>query len=119
MLLLADENFPGPAVMALRAAGHDLAWIRTIDPSAKDPAVLARAVREQRLLLTFDKDFGELAYRYGLPAQCGVVLFRLPMPSRATVGVIVLAMLAQRSDWAGYFSVVEPGRIRSRLLARP
>ena len=45
--------------------------------AASDEAVLTRAQLEQRLVLTNDKDFGELAFHYGLPASCGVVLFRL------------------------------------------
>jgi Domain of unknown function (DUF5615) len=118
MLLLADENFPGPAVTALAEAGYDLAWIRTVDPRAKDPAVLARAVREKRVLLTFDKDFGDLAWNYGLPANCGIVLFRLPIPRRALIGPVIVALFSQRSDWAGYFSVIEPARIRRRMLLK-
>ena len=59
MRFLADENFPGAAVAALRAAGHDVAWIGMEAPGGSDPEVLARAAREERML-TFDKDFGEL-----------------------------------------------------------
>ena len=70
------------AVIALREAGQDVAWVRTDAPGSPDPDVLARAVSEARVLLAFDKDFGELAYRFGLPAQCGVVLFRVPMRHR-------------------------------------
>lgn len=44
--------------------------------------MLARAVLGRRVLLTFDKDFGELAWRRGLPADCGIVLFRAVMPDR-------------------------------------
>jgi predicted nuclease of predicted toxin-antitoxin system len=119
MLLLADENFPGPAVLALQATGHDIAWIRTIDPRAKDPVVLARAVREKRVLLTFDKDFGDLAWNYGLPADCGIVLFRIAIPSRPLIGPVIVTLLAQRQDWAGYFSVIESTRVRRRLLPTP
>lgn len=61
MRFLADENFPAAAVAGLASAGHDVAWIRTAAPGAADGDVLARAVREERILLTFDKDFGELA----------------------------------------------------------
>ncbi|MGH8644726.1 MAG: DUF5615 family PIN-like protein [Gammaproteobacteria bacterium] len=50
--------------------------------------MLARAVRENRILLTFDKDFGEIAWGAGLPASCGIVLFRFPMPSPAKVGTV-------------------------------
>jgi predicted nuclease of predicted toxin-antitoxin system len=61
MRFLANENFPGAAVTALQAAGHEVVWVRTAAPGASDPDVLAWAAREQRVLLTFDKDFGELA----------------------------------------------------------
>jgi predicted nuclease of predicted toxin-antitoxin system len=75
------------------------------------------AEREGRVLLTFDKDFGELAWRVGLPASCGIVLLRLPMPSAAEAGAILAARIDERSDWVGHFTVVEPGRIRMRELA--
>jgi len=55
--LLANENFPAQAVEALRLRGHDLLWIRTDAPGSKDQDVLARASAEDRILLTFDKDF--------------------------------------------------------------
>ena len=61
MRFLANENFPGAAVTALEAAGHDVVWVRTATPGAADPDVPAWATREERILLTFDKDFGELA----------------------------------------------------------
>ena len=54
MRFLANENFPRAAVGALRVAGHDVSWIRTEAPGIADAAVLDRARREQRLLLTFD-----------------------------------------------------------------
>ena len=116
MRFLANENFPRDAVEALRAAGHDLDWIRTDAPGSPDPDVLARAVRENRILLTFDKDFGELAWRSGLPATSGVILFRLPMPSPADVGQVIASIIGGRNDWAGQFSVIEPARIRMRSL---
>ena len=116
MRFLANENFPGDAVAALRAAGHDVAWVRAEAPGSKDPAILAWAQRDARILLTFDKDFGELAWRQGLPATCGVVLFRLPMPPPGSAGSVLAARIAERDDWAGHFAVVEPGRVRMRSL---
>jgi len=77
MRLLANENFPAAAVNALREKGHDVTWIRTEAPGINDKSVLARAQRESRILITFDKDFGELAFRSLLPAASGVILFRL------------------------------------------
>ena len=80
MRLLANENFPGRAVEALRSRGHDVTWVRTAFPGASDQQVVAHAVAESRLLLTFDKDFGELTFRLGVPASRGEVL--LGHPSR-------------------------------------
>ncbi len=116
MRFLADENFPGDAVTALRTSGHDVLWIRTDAPGITDQDVLARSLEDVRVLLTFDKDFGELAWRSGLPATCGIVLFRLPALSPAGVGKVIADVLMARDDWAGHFSVVEPGRIRVRVL---
>src|SRR2546423_1557311 len=114
MRFLANENVPGSAVTALIEAGHDVAWVRTAAPGSKDEEVLAWAVREARVLLTFDQDFGELAWRARLPASCGIVLFRMPVPQPTDVGIMIVARLRERADWAGHFSVIQPGRIRMR-----
>jgi predicted nuclease of predicted toxin-antitoxin system len=116
MQFLANENFPLDAVVILRNARHDVAWVRTDAPGIADPAVLAWAVRDQRILLTFDKDFGDPAFHAGLPADCGIVLFRLSAASSGALAALVLAALQSRTDWAGHFSVIEPGRIRMRQL---
>ena len=71
MRFLADENFLGVAVKTLRQQGHDVVWMQTHAPGSSDVDVLAIAEAENRILLTFDRDFGELAFRAGLPAICG------------------------------------------------
>jgi predicted nuclease of predicted toxin-antitoxin system len=116
MRLLANENFPGDAVEALRAGGHDVAWIRTDAPGIRDADVLARAQRESRIVVTFDKDFGELAFRARLPASSGIILFRISTPSAAHVTRVVTTAIESRTDWAGHFSVVEDNRIRMTPL---
>ena len=98
-------------------AGHDVAWVHQDTPGISDEEVLARAVREARILLTFDKDFGELAWAAGLPAGCGIVLFRVQMPDAANVGAMLADRLAERDDWEGHFSVIEAGRVRMRPLS--
>lgn len=118
MRFLANENFPGDAVAKLRDGGHDVAWVRTDAPGASDQEVLARAQRERRILLTFDKDFGELAWRATLPAESGIVLFRIPMPAPMLVGELLARILAIRQDWEGSFAVVEAGRIRIKRLPK-
>ena len=116
MRLLADENFPGSAVQALREAGHDIVWIRSEAPGASDHQVLVRAQDDARLLVTFDKDFGELAFLRGARASRGVVLFRVPPASPAALASLVVMTLGSRSDWEDNFTVVEPGRLRMRRL---
>jgi predicted nuclease of predicted toxin-antitoxin system len=114
--LLANENFPGAAVQILRNAGHDVAWIRTEAPGSSDRDVLERAIAEKRVLVTFDKDFGELASQSTLPDECGVVLFRIRLRNPARASIVIADILRSRDDWAGKFSVVEPARIRMRPL---
>jgi predicted nuclease of predicted toxin-antitoxin system len=116
MRFLANENFPFDAVEILRQAGHDVAWIRTDAPGISDSEVLDRAQKDDRILLTFDKDFGELAFRSQLSATSGIILFRIKVPSGAVVAQKVGVAIASRDDWAGHFSVIEDDRIRMRSL---
>jgi predicted nuclease of predicted toxin-antitoxin system len=117
MRILADENIPRCVVEALRRENHDAAWVPEDAPGAADHKVLARAHDERRLLLTFDKDFGELAFRKGLPASsCGVILLRGGAVSPARLAEKVAAVPRSRSDWAGHFSVIEEDRVRMTPL---
>ena len=116
MRLLANENFPKEAVEALRRQGHDVKWVRTDCPGISDRQVLSLAQSENRLLLTFDKDFGELAFRAGLPATTGVILFRIPPKFPAFIAQVAVAALDERTDWEGHFSVIEQDRIRMTPL---
>ena len=113
MKLLANENLPLLAVTAIREAGHDVLWARSDLPGALDDIILQRAQDDLRLVVTFDKDFGELAFRWGLPATCGVILFRLKMQSPEYVRDRVIQTLAERNDCTGHLFVVEEFRIRT------
>ncbi len=118
MRLLANENFPFDAVKALRENGHDVAWIREDARGSRDDQVLARAQQEQRVVITLDKDFGELAFHAKLPANSGVILFRITALSSQYIAQVALQAVASRSDWTGHFSVVEDHRIRMTPLPR-
>src|SRR5258708_5542377 len=76
MRLIVDENMPGTLTQALRDQEHDVLAVKESMRGESDVAILARAQAESRVVVTQDKDFGEIAFRLGLPAQCGVVLFR-------------------------------------------
>ena len=116
MRLLADENFPRPALKALRHAGLDVLSIAETNAGAPDDEVLAICVSTNRTLLTFDKDFGELAYRTELPARCGIVLFRVTPQTPDEVTGLALVAIQSQPSWVGHFSVVTRQRIRMRVL---
>lgn len=118
MRILANENFPGPVIRELRRRGHDVLSVKEMMRGAGDREILATAQREDRLVVTFDKDFGELAYRFGLPAASGVILFRLSGASPEIDNARAVSALESGIDWSGNFAVVSDDRIRVRVLPR-
>lgn len=118
MRLLANENVPGPVVRRLRELGHDVMWSKEDLPGKSDREVLARAQSDQRVTVTCDTDFGELAFGSGLPATCGVVLLRIPWTDPVTDNAFAVSTLTSRDDWTGVFAVVERDRVRIRPLPR-
>jgi len=121
MRFLADENIPGNIVDSLRRAGHDVRWIRTDAPGCSDLDVLNLARRDQRVILTFDKDFGQLVFSLnwlalepGAPMVTGVILFRFQMCAPDIMLNQVMAVIQSRTDWEGHFSVIDEAGIRMR-----
>ena len=66
MKLILNENMPATVVRTLRDRGHDVLAVKEMLRGAEDPTILARAQAENRIVVTQDKDFGELAFRRGL-----------------------------------------------------
>jgi predicted nuclease of predicted toxin-antitoxin system len=116
MRIIANENVMATVVGELRNRRHDVLWVKESMPQATDVTIFARAQSEQRLVLTHDKDFGELAFRYGLSAECGVLLIRLSGRGREADIDQVLKLIESRDDWPGHFSVATRGRVRMRPL---
>lgn len=116
MRFLANENVPGPVVRLLREMGHDILWAKESLRGAGDRVVLSRAQTDQRVTVTCDTDFGELAFRFGLPATCGVVLLRIEWTEPLADNAFVVSALTSRDDWTGIFAVVERDRVRLRPL---
>ena len=119
MKFLADENFPRPTVRVLREHGFEVAWATEDNPGSADEDILARCAKHNLTLLTLDKDFGDLVFRRGLPAQCGVILFRVDEASPEQFAEVALTAMRSRDDWNGSFSVVGSDRIRMRPLKKP
>ena len=114
MNILVDESVGKSIVDALRQNGHSVLYIAEFAPSIDDEAVLYQANLNCALLLTEDKDFGELVFRQGLP-HIGVVLIRLSGLSLQAKATSVLTVLANYEDeLLEAFSVISPGRVRIR-----
>ncbi len=116
MRFLANENFPYDAIIGLRNNGHDVVWIRTESPAMSDKEILEWAQKEDRIVIRFDKDFSELAFRFKLPSKSGIILFRISAPSSEYVAKATVAAIESQEDWGGYFSVVEDNRVRMTPL---
>lgn len=119
MRFLVNENVTATVIAGLRQRGEDVLSVKESMRSDDDVVILARAQAEERIVVTHDKDFGELAFRCQLPAACGVILFRLAPCDRDMANARILEALESRSDWAGHFSVVTGDRIRVRPLSVP
>lgn len=89
-----------------------------VSPGADDAAIIDMAVREQRILLTDDRDFGQLVYAAGKPTA-GVILLRYPATARATLSTLVVDIVVRHGEkLAERFVVLQPGRIRFGRRAR-
>jgi predicted nuclease of predicted toxin-antitoxin system len=118
MRCVVDENIPPTAVRRLRELGHDVLSVKESMTGFSDVEVLARAVAEMRVVVTFDKDFGELAFRSRLPTGCGVILLRLTQRGREQDISKIVEALNARDDWAGAFWTVTDRRLRRRPLLK-
>jgi predicted nuclease of predicted toxin-antitoxin system len=116
MKLLVNENIPAAVIQALRGLHHDVLSVKECMQGATDVAILDRAQDEGCVVVTQDKDFGELAFGRALPAECGIVLFRLSGTSPAADLARMVEVIESRTDWYGTFAVASDDRIRVRDL---
>jgi len=116
MRMLANENVSRAVIQELRRRGHDVLSVKEAMRGVADAAILARAQAEQRIVVTHDKGFGELAFRSGLPAECGVILLRLSGASPEADNRRAVEALMSGVEFRGHFSVVTDDRIRTRRL---
>jgi predicted nuclease of predicted toxin-antitoxin system len=112
MRFLADESCDFGVVQSHRTRGHDVKAISETAPRASDEEVADLALREERVLITEDKDFGQLVYAHG-QKTVGVILLRFPAKARKRIaGELVQLVEEVGNSLIGSFAVVEPGRIR-------
>ena len=114
MNLFADENVDRGMVERLRQDGHAVAWVAELSPGISDEEVLRLSSQAGAVLVTEDKDFGELVYRRGL-GHAGVVLVRLEgLDNAAKADVVSRAFQDSGGSFPGAFAVVSRDTLRVR-----
>lgn len=117
MRLLADENVPVPSIHLLRTAGYAVEAMIELAPGTSDPEVLAHARQHGQILITFDRDFGELVYHRGSVVPAGIIYLRLSPADPEEAGRVLLDLFAvEELELEGRFTVVDTDRIRQRPL---
>ena len=103
----------GGALPALKEWGHDVIWSGSWDKDPGDAAILNTAHSERRILVTLDKDFGELAILKEMP-HSGIIRltgFRATQMAAATHHIVTTYAVELT---AGAIVTVDPERIRIR-----
>ena len=114
MNFLADEGVDRSIVDGLRKLGYNVFYVVEQKRAQEDEKLLELAHREKRILITRDKDFGELVYRLN-KAHTGVVLLRLDGYNTKVRAKIVCKLIKQyEAELQNAFSVIQPGVIRIR-----
>ncbi|MBT9149553.1 MAG: DUF5615 family PIN-like protein [Dehalococcoidia bacterium] len=112
----ADESVDRQIVERLRQDGHLVQYVAEMQPGIPDDTVLASANREAALLLTADKDFGEMIFRQRLHTH-GIVLIRLAGLSPSHKAEIVASAINQHiTELPHAFAVIAPGVVRIRRI---
>ena len=116
MNFLADECCDALLVQGLRGDGHDVLYVKESAPGTDDRTVLQMAAIQQRVLLTEDKDFGELVVRLKLPAY-GIVFLRMnPADSAGKLARFRNLLRHHAQRLPGSFVVLTPKMARFRSL---
>lgn len=119
MRFLANENFPLSSVHKLREAGLDIVSVIEMMAGAKDERILSHAHQEGQIILTFDRDYGELIYRQKLPVPVGVIYFRFtPLTPEEPAEYILNLLANQKIRLESKFTVARREQIRQRPLPK-
>jgi predicted nuclease of predicted toxin-antitoxin system len=118
MRFMVDESTGAAVVEYLRRNGHDALAVAEAMPQADDQDIIARAASEERVLITNDKDFGELVFRSGW-AHHGVLLLRLHDESPSSRLNVIKSVLEHYADrLTGQFVVAAEDSVRVRYTGR-
>lgn len=114
MNFLLDESCDAKVATALEEVGHDVLKVAQVSQGITDEEVIKLALEQSRILLTEDKDFGQLIYAAG-KESCGVILFRFPSTERERMAekIVELASI-EKTSLQTSFVVLEPTKTRIR-----
>lgn len=116
MKLLANENFPIASIDHLQKAGFDIKAIRLVSRGISDEEVLQMAINENRTILTFDRDYGELIFKYRRRPPAGVIYFRLENFTPELPGQIVEKLFKDPNMTFEYrMLVVDADKVRQKM----
>ncbi|HHT9134872.1 MAG TPA: DUF5615 family PIN-like protein [Candidatus Avalokitesvara rifleensis] len=119
MRYIANENIPLESISALKSKGIDIISLKDVTSSgAKDEEVLNICGRKRAILITFDKDFGELAFKKGTESRQGIILLRIKPQSSEYVTKMLLRLFQTVLGFEGHFTTVTEERIRQVPLKR-
>ncbi|MCY3818723.1 MAG: DUF5615 family PIN-like protein [Gammaproteobacteria bacterium] len=116
MKLLANENIPLATVKALREAGEDVLSVTEASPGASDEAIIRWARREGRVVVTFDRDYGELVFNQRLPPPAGVLYMRFEPESPTEPAAFIARLKQEGVELEGRFTMINRDGIRQRFV---
>lgn len=117
MKFLADENFPFPSIKFLRENSYEVISISEESSGISDKEVLQKASLENLIILTFDRDYGELIFKYRKDNPPAVVYFRIKGLTPTEAGKILIEKIEiEKILLESFFTVIEATGVRQRKL---
>ena len=115
MKLLANENFPYKSIHYLKEKGFDVLSIGMDNPSITDAEVMQIAIKEERTILTFDRDYGQLIFQHNYKPEKGVIYLRLDEYGPQQPGLIIEEIVTNNEiDLSRALTVIDKNGIRQR-----
>lgn len=117
MKFLADENVPLRSAELISESGHDVLHVISVQQGISDKEVMKLALKENRILITFDRDFGEEVFKNNVLGCAGVILLRFsPSFPEEAYEIINDVISNPEISLSGMFTVIERDYIRQRKL---
>jgi predicted nuclease of predicted toxin-antitoxin system len=118
-MFLANENFPKPSIILLRENGFHIESIQEKAAGVSDETIIQIAIHQKLIILTFDRDYGELIFRYAQDNPPGIIYFRDKGSDPLFAGKLLLKLInEEKLTFQEAFSVIEEKNIRQRFYKK-